>query len=80
MTALTVHELADYLDPPLTVEQVKCLIKLMGLRPCGYRRVQGKRGRPADLYDSRAVMLAHADMIKHIKRPSCPEGKQERNE
>lgn len=66
MTGLTVPQLAELLDPPFTVEQVRCLIKLMGLRPCG-RLIKGERGRPADLYDSAPVMLAHADMVKHVR-------------
>ena len=64
MGALTVGELVDLLDPPLTVMQVKCLITLMNLPPCG-RRLNGSPGRPVDLYDAKKIMAAHADMVKH---------------
>jgi hypothetical protein len=56
---LTVKELADLLDPPVTAEQVWHLVCYTRLKPCGYRRT-GQRGRPTAVYDARIVMKAHA--------------------
>jgi hypothetical protein len=55
---LTLAELADLLDPPVTVEQVKNLIHAVQLQPVSYRRT-GRQGRPAPEYDARLVMQAH---------------------
>jgi hypothetical protein len=67
MASLTVEELADLLDPPMTVTQVKALIVLIRLRPCG-RRLNGNRGRPVAEYDAGIIMAAHADMIRHVQQ------------
>ncbi len=56
---LTMRELADLLDPPVTVEQVFHIVRAVGLEPCGWRR-SGRRGRPAALYNAAAVMEAHS--------------------
>jgi hypothetical protein len=55
---LTVKELSELLDPPVTPEQVWHLVCYTRLKPCGYRR-SGQRGRPAALYDARMVMELH---------------------
>lgn len=67
MAPLTIPELVDLLDPPMTASQVKALIVVMKLRPCG-RRLTGRRGRPVLEYDPQPVMAAHADMVKHIQK------------
>jgi hypothetical protein len=56
------RELADLLDPPVTVEQVFHLVRYIGLEPCGWRR-SGRRGRPTALYDARVVMEAHTLLV-----------------
>jgi hypothetical protein len=61
---LTIKELADLLDPPVTPEQIVHLICYMGLKPCGRRR-SGRRGRPAALYDARTVLAAHAVLVPY---------------
>lgn len=66
MASLTVEELADLLDPPMTVSQIKALIYLIRLRPCGGRQT-GNRGRPVSVYDPAVIMAAHADMVRHIQ-------------
>ena len=67
MASLTLDELTDLLDPPMTVEEVKALITFIRLRPCG-RRINGRRGRPVLEYDAAIVMAAHADMVKHVQK------------
>lgn len=62
---LTVKELADLLDPPLTPQQVIHMICLLGLKPCGYRR-SGQRGRPAALYEAKKIMAVHAVIVPYI--------------
>ena len=64
---LTMRELADLLDPPVTVEQVRHLVRYIKLEPCGWRR-SGRRGKPAALYDARTVMEAHAVLVPFTQR------------
>ena len=56
---LTLTELAELLDPPVTARQLYHLVRAIGLAPCGYRRT-GQPGRPAPTYDARAVMELHS--------------------
>lgn len=55
----TVEDAARLLDPPMRVEQVRALIMLASIQPNGRRRT-GRRGRPAETYDSAALLRAHA--------------------
>jgi hypothetical protein len=64
-TGLTAREIADLLDPPVTTRQVMCIVQLLGLKPCGYRR-SGQRGRPAALYEPAAVMKVHAALVPYL--------------
>ena len=63
---LTVHELADLLDPPVTTRQVKCIVAIIGLKPCGYRHT-GHPGRPAALYEARVIMEVHAVLMPWLR-------------
>lgn len=56
---LTLTELAELLDPPVTARQVYHLVRALGLKPVGYRKT-GQPGRPAPCYEAKAVMQAHA--------------------
>lgn len=67
MASLTLRELVDLLDPPMTVSQVQGLIAAIKLKPCG-RRINGRRGRPISEYDASIIMAAHADMVRHIQK------------
>jgi hypothetical protein len=62
---LTLRELADLLDPPVTVQQVEHMIRAVGLEPCGKRR-SGRRGRPAALYEAKIVMELHAVLVPFL--------------
>ncbi|MBA9002025.1 hypothetical protein [Thermomonospora cellulosilytica] len=59
MTTWTAEDAARLLDPPMTVDQVRALIKAAGIRPVGQRRT-GRRGRPAETYDPAVLIRAHA--------------------
>lgn len=68
MAGLTLAELADLLDPPVTADQLWHLVCYTGLRPCG-RRITGRPGRPAALYDARVVMELHALLVPFTRNP-----------
>lgn len=65
---LTVAELADLLDPPVTAEQVYHMVAAIGLKPCGRRR-SGRRGRPRALYDAKKIMEVHAALVPLMPKP-----------
>lgn len=67
MQGLTLNELADLLDPPVTAQQVSHLVRYIGLRPCGYRH-SGRQGRPAALYEARIIMEAHSVLVPFTQR------------
>lgn len=64
---LTLDELADLLDPPVTVEQVWHMVCVIRLQPCGHRR-SGRPGRPRAEYDARVVMELHAVLVPFTRR------------
>lgn len=57
--ALTLPELAAVLDPPMTEDQLRSVVALLGLRAAGVRRT-GTRGRPRPAYDAREIMQIHS--------------------
>lgn len=62
IAGLTIRELADLLDPPVTADQVKHMVRAVGLRPCGHRRT-GRKGRPTALYDATVILRVHAALV-----------------
>jgi hypothetical protein len=60
--SLTLPELAEILDPPVSLSQLRLLVTALRLRPSGYRR-DGKPGRPLPCYDSSTIMRVHAANI-----------------
>jgi hypothetical protein len=63
---LTLPEMAEILDPPLSAEQLKLLIKAIGIQPEG-RRYTGAQGRPAPCYRASIVMRVHAAVVPLVQ-------------
>jgi 2-keto-3-deoxy-L-rhamnonate aldolase RhmA len=61
----TVEDAAALLDPPMTVEQVRALIRAAAIPPAGQRRT-GRRGRPAEVYDAATLLRAHAALAPFL--------------
>ena len=57
---MTLREIAEILNPPMTQAQISVLTVIAGIRPSGKRRT-GKPGHPAAIYDTGAVMRAHGE-------------------
>jgi HNH endonuclease len=57
---ITIGEATQILDPQMTASQVKALIAIAGIQPCGLRRT-GKPGQPARTYPYAEVMDAHLE-------------------
>lgn len=55
----TVEDACTLLDPPMTADEVRALIKALRITPDGHRRT-GRRGRPAETYDAYTLTRAHA--------------------
>lgn len=56
----TLEEAARRLDPPVSVEQLRAMVHLAGLRPVGRRRMG--LGRFRFVYDARQICDAHAQV------------------
>lgn len=65
MSSWTVEDAAALLDPPMSVEQVRALIKSAAIPPAGKRRT-GRRGRPIPIYDSEILLRAHAALAPFL--------------
>lgn len=57
--AMTLPELATVLDPPMTEDQLRSVVLLLGIKAAGTRQT-GTRGRPRPAYDVREIMQVHA--------------------
>lgn len=55
----TIRELSEALEPAMTRNQVATLIVIAGIEPLG-KRYTGRPGHPPAVYDSAAVLDAHA--------------------
>ncbi|GII88262.1 hypothetical protein Ssi03_62520 [Sphaerisporangium siamense] len=63
MDAWTVAEAAEQLDPHMCPEEIRAMIAVLGIKPCGSRRT-GTRGRPCPTYDATALQVAHAVVMR----------------
>jgi hypothetical protein len=61
----TAEDAAALLDPPMTVEQVRAMIRAAAIPAVGQRRT-GRRGRPADTYDPDLLLRAHAALVPFL--------------
>lgn len=62
---LTLAEASSVMRPYLTEEQFRQLIKTLGIKPTGTRRL-GNRGRPHDTYDYATLLRLHAALVPFI--------------
>lgn len=69
--AWTLDEAAQLLDPVMTVEQLRHLVQAARLQPVGTRRT-GRRGRPVAVYDSAAILQAHAGIAPFLAAAETP--------
>jgi hypothetical protein len=64
--ALTVAEAATVLDPPLSEQQLRAIVRAVGLLPCG-RRYTGRAGPPAATYDAEKIIRLHAAITPFLE-------------
>ena len=58
--ALTLAEAATILDnPPMTVQEIRALIRVLGWQPDG-KRYSGQVGHPPDTFEAGRIMRLHA--------------------
>ena len=69
--ALTVEEACEILNPPVTPEQLRTLIRALGVQPSGTRR-SGRRGRPFPTYDVGELLRLHEALVPFL--PSVTHG------
>jgi hypothetical protein len=71
----TAEDAAALLDPPMTVDQVRALIRAAAIQPAGHRRT-GRRGRPAETYDPEVILRAHASLVPFLVAAETSGGSQ----
>lgn len=57
--SLTLAEAAVLLDPPMTEDQLRAIVRALRWQPDGYRYT-GRAGRPAPAYDATRILGLHA--------------------
>ena len=50
------------LDPPMTEQQLRAIVRVLGWQPDGHRRT-GHVGRPAPAYRAERIMALHAALL-----------------
>lgn len=60
--AFTLAEAATVLDPPLSEQQLRMVIRALGRQPDGHRYT-GRSGHPASTYDAAWLMRLHGALI-----------------
>lgn len=62
---LTLAEAAQVLDPPMTEQQLREIVRALRWEPEGYRHT-GRAGRPAPRYDAAKIMKLHAVLVPFL--------------
>jgi hypothetical protein len=68
---LTLAEAAQVLDPPMTEQQLREIIRALRWEPEGYRRT-GRPGHPWPVYDAREIMKLHAALAPWLGVADVP--------
>lgn len=63
MNGWTIEDAAALLHPAMAADEIRSMLDLFGIRPCGVRRT-GRRGRPAPTYDPAMLQEAHAVVMR----------------
>jgi hypothetical protein len=63
--AFTLAEAATVLDPPMTEQQLRLVVRALGWQPAG-KRYTGRRGHPEVTYDAGQIMGLHAALVPFI--------------
>ena len=62
---LTLAEAAQVLDPPMTEQQLRAIVRALGWQAEG-RRHTGRAGRPALRYDAGRILKLHAALVPFL--------------
>ncbi|GIH76155.1 hypothetical protein Plo01_25840 [Planobispora longispora] len=60
----TVYDAEDLLHPAMTQTEIRAMIVLFGINPIGTRREPGRAGRAPVTYNTTALQVAHAAVIR----------------
>ncbi|GAA4100840.1 hypothetical protein GCM10022248_86210 [Nonomuraea soli] len=60
----TLFEAEVQLDPRMTQTEIRSMITLFGINPCGQYRPPGRRGRAYATYSPTLLMHAHAIVVR----------------
>jgi 2-keto-3-deoxy-L-rhamnonate aldolase RhmA len=62
---LTLAEAAQVLDPPMTEQQLRAIVRALRWEPEGYRHT-GRAGRPGARYDAGKILKLHAALVPFL--------------
>lgn len=74
VVALTLAEAADVLDPPVTEQQLRAIIRALSIKPAGWRHTQPGRGHPTAAYEVADLMRLHAALYPWLARRIAENG------
>jgi hypothetical protein len=68
---LTLAEAAQVLDPPMTEQQLRLMVRVLGWQPCGERANghPGRSGRQKATYDAAEILRLHAALVPFLRSP-----------
>ena len=67
--AFTLAEAATVLDPPMTEQQLRLIVRALGWQPDG-KRYTGRRGHPEATFDAAAIMRLHQALVPFMASPA----------
>lgn len=65
---LTLAEAATVLEPAISEQQLRAIVRALGWQPADYRHT-GRAGRPAPCYDAQAIMRLHEALTPFLETP-----------
>lgn len=65
--AFTLAEAVTVLDPPMTEQQLRMIVRALGWQPAG-KRYTGRSGHPGSTFDAAELMRLHAALIPFMAR------------
>jgi hypothetical protein len=72
--SLTLAEAATILNPPITEQQLRTIIRALRITPAGWRHPGSGRGHPIAAYPAAEIFRLHAALSPWLASVSVPAG------
>lgn len=67
--AFTLAEASQVLDPPLSEQQLRMMVRALGWRPAG-KRYTGRGGHPVSTWDMARIQRLHIALLPFMDAPA----------